>query len=81
MAKRKNFEIRLNGELLATKHAWNASKREVEKLVKQVAIKNGATAYNRGMCNLEQDDYKCFVKGYYLWECAGAIYQYWIEQV
>ena len=37
MAKRQNFEIKLNGELLATKHAWNASIRFIENYVKDKA--------------------------------------------
>lgn len=33
MAKRQNFEIKVNGELLEIKHAWNASIRFIESYV------------------------------------------------
>ena len=33
MAKRQNFEIKVNGELLEVKHAWNASIRFIESYV------------------------------------------------
>lgn len=81
MAKRENFEIRLNGELLATKHAWNASRREVENLVKLVAQQRESLAYNQGMTGIEKDSYGNHVKGCYVWLCAGMIFNYSIEKV
>lgn len=45
MAKRKVFEIKLNGEVIATKYAYNASIRFIENHVSEVAkVEN--TNYN-----------------------------------
>lgn len=44
MAKRENFTIKYNGQEIV-KHAWNASIRETEKIVGQIA-KEEQTIYN-----------------------------------
>jgi len=44
MANRENFTIQYNGKEVL-KHAWNASIREVEKIVGQIA-KEEQTIYN-----------------------------------
>lgn len=35
--KRENFEIRFNDQVVV-KHAWNSSIREIEKIVKEIAL-------------------------------------------
>lgn len=63
--KSKNYQIHVNGELLATKHAWNSSCRFIEQHVGSVA-RQEQSEYNLVECTGEKD-VQGFYKGVRLW--------------
>lgn len=66
MAKRANYEIKVNGELLEVKHAWNASIRFIESFVGSKA-KDLQQEYNLVEITGEKN-LKGFYKGKRVWQ-------------
>jgi hypothetical protein len=55
--KRETFEIKANGVLVTTKHAWNSSKRAIESKINEIA-ESESTVY-------ELTDYDSIKEGFY----------------
>ena len=54
--KRKNYKIELNGKHIATKHAWNASLRFIEKHIGEAAKAEGCTYFLTSHGQTKNDD-------------------------
>ncbi|MGL6227940.1 MAG: hypothetical protein ACRC3J_01860 [Culicoidibacterales bacterium] len=65
--KRENFEIRFEGQVVI-KHTWNAAQREVEKLIRNIALEEGqAYSLTSKTSELHPTMYKKHHKGTRVW--------------
>ncbi len=78
--KRKNYEIRLNGELVMVKHAWNASCKAIESLVKDMA---NQTKQNFTLIEIKgEKNVSGYFTGSRVWQGSnGALLNYTINLV
>jgi hypothetical protein len=65
--KRSTYEIRVKGELVSVKFAWNAACREVEALARQLANKNRAEYRKYETFSDPGADGYGFASGYRVW--------------
>lgn len=79
MAKRKNFEIKLNGELVAVKHAWNSALKHIESVVAERAKTESVTYNYCSVSDLVKDDRGNHIKGNVIWTSYKTTLKFTIE--
>jgi len=70
IVKRENYIIKINGEVVATKHAWNSSRREVRALIR--ALLN--TGESCGLTNsaYQRDKFRDIISGVETWTTSSG---------
>lgn len=69
--KRENFLITTNTGISVVKHKCNAANREVERLINEIARKEGKE-YNLTASESKKDGSSYFVSGYREWTCEDG---------
>lgn len=78
--KRENFEIKLNGQVVAIKHKWNSSIREIERQVKEIA-RQGGTVYSLVDSSSVKEGFE-HVMGTRVWvSVAGVVQKFEVKKL
>ena len=74
------FEIRVNGEFLGNRRAWNASIRAIERAAWKVARKNGVYLYLIDAESIRDESGFGFECGHRIWSGGGLELKFTISK-